>query len=330
MRVAISGASGIVGRAIEAALKGHGLTVLRLVRKPARRLVRQPAGNVNELCWDPTAANGGFERPEALEGLRAVVHLSGAPVVGRRWTAKYKEEIRASRVASTRVLAEALARLERRPEVLITASAVGYYGDRGDEILDEDSAAGTGFFPEVCSAWEAAARPAEEAGIRVVHLRFGVVLGAKGGALGQMLPLFRLGLGGKLGSGRQWMSWVSEADVAGAALFALNGGRLDANGLDADGEAKPALSSSAKLSGPVNVVGPQAVINAEFTRELGRAVHRPAIVPAPAFALRLAFGEMADEALLASQRVRPKRLLEAGFAFRHATLAEALAAALAK
>jgi NAD dependent epimerase/dehydratase family enzyme len=269
-----------------------------------------------------------------------VVHLSGAPVAGRRWTAKYKEEIRASRVESTRVLAEALARREHRPEALITASAVGYYGDRGDEILDEDSPAGTGFFPEVCSAWEAAARPAEEAGIRVVHLRFGVVLGAKGGALEQMLPLFRLGLGGRLGSGRQWMSWVSEADVAGAALFALNGDglsnglsndRLDGTGLDGaglDGGARPALSSSTRLSGPVNVVGPQAVTNAEFTRELGRAVHRPAIMPAPAFALRLAFGEMADEALLASQRVRPKQLLEAGFAFRHATLTEALAAAL--
>jgi uncharacterized protein len=333
MRVAISGGSGIVGRAIEAALKSQSVTVFRLVRKPVQQLVRQPVGNENELRWDPTAPNGGFERPEALEGLSAVVHLSGAPVVGRRWTAKYKEEIRASRVQSTRVLAEALARLEHRPEALITASAVGYYGDRGDEVLDEDSPAGTGFFPEVCSAWEAAARPAEEAGIRVVHLRFGVVLGTKGGALDQMLPLFRLGLGGKLGSGQQWMSWVSETDVARAALFALNGGGLNndrPDGAILDGEARPALSGSAKLSGPVNVVGPQAVINAEFTRELGKAVHRPAIVPAPAFALRLAFGEMADEALLASQRVRPKRLLEAGFAFRHATLAEALAAALAK
>jgi uncharacterized protein (TIGR01777 family) len=324
MRVAISGASGIVGRAIEAALKGQNATVLRLVRQPAR----QSAGNPDELRWDPTAPNGGFERPGALEGLSAVVHLSGAPVAGRRWTAKYKEQIRASRVGSTRVLAEALARLERRPEVLLTASAVGYYGDRGDEILDEDSAAGTGFLPEVCSAWEAAARPAQEAGIRVVHLRFGVVLGGRGGALSQMLPLFRLGLGGKLGSGRQWMSWVSEADVAGAALFALNVGGSDQG--RAAGATRPALSSSVRLSGPVNMVGPLAVTNAEFTRELGRALHRPAILPAPAFALRLAFGEMADEALLASERVRPKRLLEAGFVFRHATLAEALAAALAK
>jgi hypothetical protein len=318
----------MVGRAIGTALKDHGATVIQLVR-------RTPRG-AEELRWDPAAAQGGFDRPERLEGLSAVVHLSGATVAGRRWTAAYKHEIAESRVRSTRVLAEALSGLKQRPEVLITASAVGFYGDRGDEILDEDSPAGAGFFPEVCAAWEEAANPAAEAGIRVVHLRFGVVLGAKGGALGQMLPLFRLGLGGKLGSGRQWMSWVSEADVAGAALFALDGGRLDDGRLAGVDGAELALSGAAKLSGlaklsgPVNVVAPQMVTNVDFTRELGRAVHRPAVVPAPAFALRLAFGEMADEALLASQRVRPKRLLEAGFAFRRATLAEALAVALAK
>jgi uncharacterized protein len=317
MRVAMSGASGMVGRAIGAALKDHGATVIQLVR-------RTPRG-AEELGWDPAAGQGGqgvFDRPEKLEGLTAVVHLSGATVAGRRWTAAYKREIVESRVRSTRVLAEALAELERKPEVMITASAVGFYGDRGDEILDEDSAAGTGFFPEVCAAWEEAARPAVEAGIRVVHLRLGVVLGAKGGALDQMLPIFRLGLGGKLGSGRQWMSWVSEVDVTGAALFALHGGRVDDGRLDG--------VEGTKLSGPVNVVAPQTVTNVDFTRELARAVHRPAVVPVPAFALRLAFGEMADEALLASQRVRPKRLLDAGFAFRRGTLAEALAVALAK
>ena len=320
MRVVMSGASGMVGRAIGPALKDHGATVIQLVR-------RTPRGS-DELRWDPTAGHGGFERLEALEGLTAVVHLSGATVAGRRWTAAYKREIAESRVRSTQVLAEALSGLKQRPEVLITASAVGFYGDRGDEILDEDSAAGTGFFPEVCGAWEEAAWPAAEAGIRVVHLRFGVVLGAKGGALEQMLPLFRLGLGGKLGSGRQWMSWVSEADVAGAALFALHGGRLDGDGLAGADGAGLASSGLVKLSGPVNVVAPQTVTNVDFTRELGRALHRPAVVPVPAFALRLAFGEMADEALLASQRVRPKRLLEAGFAFRRGTLAEALAVAL--
>jgi len=214
-----------------------------------------------------------------------------------------------SRVMATRGLAESLARLKNPPAALVAASAVGFYGNRGDEVLDEDSAAGQGYFPELCKAWEEAARPAVEAGIRVAHPRFGMVLGRAGGALARLAPLFRLGLGGKLGNGRQWMNWVSEADAVAAVLFALD---------------IPAIS------GPVNVVAPEPVTNAEFTQALGQAVHRPALVTAPAFALRLAFGEMADEALLASTRAVPKRLLEAGFAFRHPKLADVFEAALTR
>ena len=197
--------------------------------------------------------------------------------------------------------------------MLLTASAVGIYGDRRDELLDEDSEAGVGVFPELCSGWEAATRSAEDAGIRVVHVRFGMVIGRDGGAMARLAPIFRLGLGGRLGDGRQWMSWVSEADAVSAVLFAL--------GVSDGGEIE--------LSGPVNVVAPEPVTNAGFTRDLGRALHRPAVLPAPTFALRLAFGEMADAALLASTRAVPKRLLDAGFVFAHPTLREALAAALA-
>ena len=199
--------------------------------------------------------------------------------------------------------------LKNPPQVLVTASAVGFYGNRGDEILDEDSAAGQGYFPELCAAWEEAARPALDAGFRVVHLRFGMVLGHHGGAMARLVPMFRLGLGGRLGSGRQWMSWVSEADAVSAVLFALENSRL---------------------SGAINAVSPQPVTNAEFTRELGRAVHRPTVMTAPAFALRLAFGKMADEALLASTRAVPKRLLENGFTFQHLRLTEAFDAALGR
>jgi uncharacterized protein len=299
MTILLSGASGMLGSAIGSALERQGFPMLTLVR-------REPKGP-NELRWNPAGA--GIDEPERLEGLDAVVHLSGANVASRRWTDGYKREMTESRVATTRVLAKTLARLRQPPPVLMTASAVGFYGDRGDEILDEDSAAGQGYFPELCEAWEAAACPAEDAGIRVVHPRFGMVLGCDGGAMARLAPLFRLGLGGRLGSGRQWMSWVSEADAVSAALFALQ---------------------NPNLSGPINVVAPQPVTNSEFTRELGFAVHRPALLPAPAFALRLAFGEMADEALLASTRVLPKRLTQAGFVFAHPTLTQAFEAALSQ
>jgi len=295
----------MLGSAIVAAIQRRGMRVLRLVRRDAR--------DSDELRWNPAAGQIRDQLdPGQLEGISAAVHLSGASVASRRWTAAYKREMVQSRVGTTRVLSEALARLKSPPRVFVTASAVGFYGDRGDEILDEDSAAGAGFFPELCAEWEQATRPAENAGIRVVHLRFGMVIGPDGGAMARLAPIFRLGLGGRLGSGRQWMSWVSEADAVSAVLFALGASN----------------AGDIQLSGPVNVVAPEPVTNAAFTRDLGHALHRPAVLPAPAFAMRLAFGEMADAALLASTRALPKRLLAAGFVFAHPTLPEALAAAL--
>lgn len=246
-------------------------------------------------------------QPECVEGLSGAIHLSGASIAAHRWTTAYKREMTASRVGSTRALATALACLRQPPEALLVASAIGIYGNRADEFLDETSATGTGFLADLCHQWELAARPAAEAGIRVVHLRFGVVLGPGPGALAQIVPLFRLGLGGPLGSGQQWMSWISLADAIAATVFALR---------------------TPSLSGPVNLTAPQPTTNAEFSRTLGRAMHRPAVLPAPEFALRLALGQMADEALLASARAFPAKLLQAGFRFMHPTVAEALGAAL--
>ncbi len=293
----------MLGAAIARALRMQGAETLQLVR-------REPK-SPGELRWNPSADGGNLnlDQLKELEGLSAAIHLSGANVSTQRWTKAYKQEMKDSRVGTSRVLAEALARLKEPPPVLVAASAVGFYGDRGDEILDENSAPGRGYFPELCSAWEAAASPAVDAGIRVVHTRFAVVLGPDGGALARLIPMFKLGLGGNLGNGRQWMSWISEADAVASVFFAMK---------------------TPTLSGPVNAVAPEPVTNAQFTRELGRAVHRPAIMAAPAFALRLAFGEMADEALLSSMRVVPKRLLDAGFKFTNPTLKSALAAALAK
>ncbi len=297
--VLFSGASGMMGQALRSALAAEG--------RPGMQLVRRAVVGPGDLRWNP-AAGGGIDQPELLEGLTAAVHLSGANVAAQRWTAAWKRAMWASRVDSTRVLSQALASLRQPPSALVCASATGWYGDRSDEILDEDAAQGSGYFPELCAAWESAARPAVEAGIRVVHLRLGIVLGRDGGALARMVPLFRLGLGGRLGSGRQWMSWISEADAVRAFLFAI---------------CTPALS------GAVNAVAPQPVTNRAFTRDLASVLHRPALAPAPVWALRLAFGQMADEALLASARIVPARLLAAGFRFHHAQLQDALRAALA-
>ncbi|WP_263358483.1 TIGR01777 family oxidoreductase [Acidicapsa ligni] len=304
-RILLSGASGMLGGAICKALIQQGHSLLKLVR-------RQPT-SADELGWNPSKDKT-IPDLTRLDGLKclgelpAAIHLSGANVSSQHWTKAYKQEMIESRVNSTRLLAESLARLHQPPAVLITASATGFYGDRGDEILDESSSRGSGFFPELCAAWEAASRPALDAGIRVVHLRFGVAIG-KGGIVARLAPLFRLGLGGPLGNGRQWMSWVSESDVVAAVLFALR---------------------NPGISGAFNTVSPQPVTNAEFTHELAQALRRPAILAAPAFALRLAFGQMADEALLSSTRAVPTRLLDAGFAFQHPTLKTALAAALQK
>jgi hypothetical protein len=288
----------MLGTAVRQALGARGIDSMQLVR----REVHGP----NELRWNP-AAEQPIAETERLEGLEAAIHLSGANVAAHRWTSAYKREIWASRMDSTRALATALAGLRQPPRVLLAASATGVYGDRRDEILDERAGPGKGFLAELCREWEAAARPAAQAGIRVVNLRFGVVLGPGDGALGKMLPLFRLGLGGRLGSGRQWMSWVGLPDAVAAIPFALD---------------------AAALAGPVNVTSPEPVTNAEFTRALAKAVHRPAILPAPAFALRLALGEMADEALLASARAVPAKLIAAGFRFANPSIDAALAAAL--
>jgi hypothetical protein len=289
----------MLGSALRQALAARNRRVLQLVRQsPA------PAG---QLQWNPTA-DPVVPDLERLEDLKAAIHLSGANVAAQRWTPAYKREMTLSRVHSTRSLAATLARLRRPPEALLVASAVGFYGDRADELLDETFAPGSGFLADLCREWEAAAQPAREAGIRVVHLRFGVVLGPGPGALSRMVPLFRLGLGGRLGAGKQWMSWISLADALSAILFILD---------------------TPTLSGPVNLTAPNPVTNAQFTRCLGRAVHRPAIFAVPAFALRLALGEMASEALLASARAYPSRLTSAGFRFTHPTVDEALPAALA-
>ena len=247
----VSGASGLLGTALRQALAAGSLPVLQLVRRP-------PEGS-NQLQWNP-AAEPSVANPQALEGLAGVIHLAGANVAAHRWTAAYKREIAASRIDSTRALAATLARLSRPPQVLVVASATGFYGNRAAELLDETSSPGSGFLAGVCQKWEAAAQPAVDAGIRVVHLRLGVVLGPGPGALAAMLPLFRLGLGGRLGNGRQWMSWISLPDAVAATLFVLR---------------TPALA------GPVNLTAPNPVTNAQLTRALARALRRPAILPPP-------------------------------------------------
>jgi uncharacterized protein (TIGR01777 family) len=292
MRVGVTGASGLIGGVMVSALQGAGHAVVRIGR-----------GRGSDIQWNPEA---GTIDTAACAGIDAFIHLAGANV-GERWTPAHKRAIRDSRVLSTGLVARTAAALTPQPRVLICASAIGIYGDAGDAICDEDAPAGRDFLAEVGTAWEAAADPARAAGIRTVHLRFGGVLSRKGGALVKMLPVFKLGGGGPLGSGRQWMSWISLDDVVGIVQFALE---------------------REQVAGAVNAVGPEPVTNAEFTRALARAVHRPALFPVPAFALKLMFGEMAESTLLVSQRVVPRRLLAAGYAFRHPTLESALHAAV--
>jgi uncharacterized protein len=263
---------------------------------------RTAAGDAG-IYWNPGRSE--IER-QALEGCDAVIHLAGENIAARRWTAAQKQRILDSRVAGTRLLSGALADLAEPPRVLLCASAVGFYGDRGSELLTEDSGPGGGFLSEVCVAWEAAADAARRRGIRVVAMRFGVVLSRNGGVLQRLLLPFRLGLGGRIGSGAQYMSWISIDDAVDAMLFLMQSG----------------------ISGPVNLAAPSPVTNADFTRFLGRALQRPTPLPLPAFALRLTLGEMADALLLASARVVPRRLQEAGFRFRQPELAAALQAAL--
>ncbi len=295
--IALSGASGLLGSAVAPALAAAGWQVRPLVRR---------APNPGEIRWDPAA---GTIDASALAGVSAAVHLAGESIADGRWTPARKARIRSSRILGTRLLSESLARLPVRPEVLVSASAVGIYGDRGDQLLDENSPLGTDFLAEVGKEWEGATAPASDAGIRVVHLRFGIILSKEGGALPRMVTPFQLGAGGPIGNGRQWMSWISIDDAVTIILEALRNG---------------------DMHGPFNAVAPEPVRNAEFASRLGEVLHRPALVPAPAFALRLLFGEMADAALLASQRVVPARLTALGFSFRHPTLAEALRAILGR
>lgn len=296
--IILSGGSGILGSAVRHALEKRGNRILQLLR-------RVPAAE-GQLQWNPDA-DPPIQNPAALEGSLAAIHLSGANIAAHRWTHAYRRELAASRIDSTRRLATALAALRRPPQSLLVASAIGIYGDRGDEILDESSEPGTGFLADLCRRWEAAAKPAADAGIRVVHLRFGVVLGSGPGALQRMLPPFRLGLGARLGSGRQWTSWIGRADAIAVVLFAL-----DRN----------------VLSGPLNVTAPQPVTNADFTRALARQLRKPAFLRVPAFAVRMLFGQIADEALLASARVQPAKLLAAGFRFAMPEIDQALANSL--
>ena len=291
MNILLSGSSGLVGRALITFLttKGHVVT----------RLLRQQSGP-DDVRWDP---DRGTVEIESLEGFEAVIHLAGESIASGRWTATKKERIYRSRVEGTRLLSQALSRLQRPPKVLLCASAIGFYGDRGDARLSEGSSAGSLFLSNLCRDWESATQPAVEKGIRVVSLRFGIILSADGGALAQMLLPFRLGLGGKIGSGNQYMSWIAIDDVLGVIQHAL---------------------TTEAVRGPVNVVAPQAVTNEEYTRTLGRVLGRPTLFPIPAFAARLAFGEMADELLLASTRVEPVQLQKTGYRFHDPQLEGAL------
>lgn len=282
-RVLVSGASGLIGAALLPLLKTAGFEVVRLVRRPA--------SSPDEIQWDPARPLS----PDTLPGFDAVVHLAGESV-SSRWSEEKKAAIRNSRVEGTKSLAQGLARTSHRPRLLITASAIGYYGDRGDEVLTEESSSGQGFLAEVCREWEVATRPAQDAGIRTAHMRTGVVLSSKGGALQKLLPPFRMGVGGRLGTGRQWMSWIHVQDLVAAVLHLMKQGPLD---------------------GPVNMVAPQPVTNAEFTRTLGTVLSRPTVFPVPAFVIQAIFGQMAREVLLSSQRVQPTKLTTSGFTFQY-------------
>lgn len=292
MKIAVSGATGLVGSSLIPFLTTGGHEVKRLVRPSSKT----GSGAAGDLGWDP--AKGSIDAA-GLEGLDAVVHLAGESIASGRWTDAKKRRIRDSRVISTRLLSETLAKLNQKPKVLVSASAIGFYGNREDELLTEASAPGAGFLADVCREWEQATEPAVAGGIRVVNLRFGVILAGQGGALKQMLTPFKLGVGGRIGSGRQFMSWITLDDVIGAIHHAL-------------------MNDSVR--GPVNTVAPRPVTNAEFTKTLGRVLGRPTIFPMPGFAAKLAFGEMADELLLSGQRVQPGVLLSSGYAFRHAEL----------
>lgn len=293
-RVLVSGASGPIGKALLPSLAANGAQITRLVRKDLQR----PCCDEQTMLWHPDEPFAA----DTLSGFDAVIHLAGETIVGR-WTETKKRKIRDSRVIGTRNVAQALAHAKDKPQVLICSSAIGYYGNRREEVLTEESEPGTGFLAEVCQEWEAATRPAVEAGIRTVLIRTGVVLSPDGGALAKMLPAFKMGVGGILGDGRQWMSWIDVHDLVGAIHHILK---------------------SDLLWGPVNMVGPKPVTNQEFTKTLAGVLSRPALFPIPAFAVKLLFGEMGETVLLGSQRVEPTQLVSSGYPFRFRTLRASL------
>lgn len=284
LKILISGSHGFIGSALIRLLTNDGHEVIRLVR-------RKPTPGAAEIEWQP---NKGFIDAQSLEGLDAVVHLAGESIASGRWTAEKKRAILESRVQGTTLIAGALAKLSRPPAVFLSASGIGYYGNRGDELLNETSTPGNDFLAHVCREWEQATTPAAEQGIRTVLTRFGIILDADGGALAKMLTPFRMGIGGRIGNGRQWMSWMALDDTVGAIRFLLR---------------------DKFVNGPVNFVAPHPVTNAEFTKTLGHVLSRPTLFPVPAFAVRLAFGELADAALLSGQRVEPAVLQSRGFGF---------------
>ncbi len=298
MRVAVTGSNGLIGGALTASLAQSGVEVLRLVRDP------QTVGD-GAAFWDP--ANGELD-PTALAGVDAVVHLSGLSIAAKRWSAARKAALRAARIDSGKLLAETIASMDDPPPVLISASALGIYGHRGDTVLDEESGRGEGFLADLTADWEASLEPARARGLRVACARFGVAICRRSDPLSRLIPLFRLGLGGPIGSGRQWLSWVHLDDAVKSVRFALD---------------------NASIDGAFNAVAPNPVTNAEFAKALGRALRRPTLLPAPAFAVRLAFGQMAVETILAGTRVLPKRLDALGFTFDYPTIAQALQAELA-
>jgi len=295
MKILVSGSHGLVGSALTKALRAQGDEVLSLVRNTPK--------SPTEIAWQP---NGALD-PAALDGIDVVVHLAGESIAAGRWNDEKKRRIRESRINGTTSISEALARNANPPRTFVCASAIGYYGNRADELLTEASSRGEDFLSGVCVEWERATDPAAEKGIRVVNARFGIILSTEGGALAKMLPPFRMGVGGRIGDGKQWMSWIALADVINGLMFVIR---------------------NQSVTGPVNFVAPNPVTNAEFTKTLGKVLSRPTIFPIPAFAVRLAFGEMADALLLSSARVEPVELEKAGFAFAHNDLESALRQAL--
>ena len=296
MRILISGSHGLVGKALISELTKNGHEIVSLVRHASE--------GTSEIEWHP---NQGSIDSERVGGFDVVVHLAGESIASGRWTDEKKRKIRESRVMGTTLLSQSLARSSKPPAVFISASAIGYYGNRGDELLNEKSAPGNDFLAEVCVAWERATGEAEARGVRTVHTRFGIILDQEGGALAKMLTPFRMGVGGRIGDGKQWMSWIALVDVIQGLQFVIEHN---------------------SITGPVNFVAPNPVTNSEFTKSLGDALSRPTLFPMPSFAARLAFGEMADALLLSSAKVEPKRLQQSGYRFEFENLQPALAAIL--